>query len=63
MATSPELDLVLKLGSGVSWTLVYILVIQRGFQEKTFGMPVTPLNNHTLTGGRDLRDTYKALFG
>ena len=43
MTTSPELDLVLKLGSGVSWTLVYILIIKRGFQDRTFGMPLTAL--------------------
>ena len=43
MTTSPELELVLKLGSGVSWTLVYILIINRGFQDRTFGMPLTAL--------------------
>ncbi len=43
MNLSPELDLALKFASGLSWTLVYILIISRGFQDKTFGMPLTAL--------------------
>ena len=33
----------LVIGSGVSWTLVYILIIKRGFQDKTYGMPLVAL--------------------
>lgn len=33
----------LLIGSGVSWTLVYILIIKRGFQDKTCGMPLVAL--------------------
>jgi len=43
MNVSPELDLALKLALGVSWTLAYILIIKRGFQDKSFGMPLTAL--------------------
>ncbi len=31
------------IGSGVLWTLVYILIIKRGFQDKTCGMPLVAL--------------------
>ena len=30
----------LKLLSGLCWTLTYILIINRGFQDQTYGMPV-----------------------
>lgn len=43
MNLSPDLDLALKLGLGVSWTLAYMLIIKRRFQDKTFGMPLTAL--------------------
>ena len=43
MTPSPELDWALKVGSGLSWTLVYILIIRRGFLDKTIGMPLTAL--------------------
>ncbi len=44
MTASPELDWALKVGgSGVFWTVAYILIIKRGSQDKTFGMPLTAL--------------------
>ncbi len=36
MTLTPELDLALKLALGVSWTLAYVLIIKREFQDKTF---------------------------
>jgi len=33
----------LEIGSGIFWTLVYILIIRRGFYDKTYGMPITAL--------------------
>ena len=31
------------LGSGVFWTLTYVLMIRRGFLDKTYGMPLVAL--------------------
>jgi hypothetical protein len=39
----PEISWPLQIGSGVLWTLVYILIIRLGFQEKTYGMPIAAL--------------------
>ncbi len=36
---SPTLVIVLTLVSGVSWTLVYADIINRGLRDKTYGMP------------------------
>lgn len=35
--------LVTALGSGVFWLLAYILIIYRGFKDKSYGMPVVAL--------------------
>jgi hypothetical protein len=43
MTVSPELSWSLKIGSGVFWTAVYILIIRLGFRDKTYGMPITAL--------------------
>ncbi len=43
MTLSPEIRMSLQIGSGVFWTLVYILIIRLGFQERTVGMPLTAL--------------------
>lgn len=40
---SSTLILVLTLISGISWTLVYIDLIRRGFKDKTYGMPLFAL--------------------
>lgn len=40
---SPILVTILTLISGISWTLVYIDLIQRGFKDKTYGMPLFAL--------------------
>jgi hypothetical protein len=42
-AVSPELKWTLQISSGLCWTLVYILIIKRGFQDKSLGMPVVAL--------------------
>lgn len=39
----PTLELGLKLGSGFFWTLAYILIIRRGWKDKSYGMPVVAL--------------------
>jgi hypothetical protein len=36
-------DLILLLASGVLWTLTYVLIIRRGFLDRTFGMPLAAL--------------------
>jgi len=43
MTISPQISWSLQIGSGFFWTLVYILIIKLGFQEKTFGMPKVAL--------------------
>lgn len=39
MNIDPALRITLTLISGISWTLVYILIINRSFKDKTYGMP------------------------
>lgn len=39
----PTLSLFLKLGSGLLWTLAYILILRRGWKDKTYGMPLAAL--------------------
>ena len=43
MTVSPELSWSLEIGSGVLWTLVYLLIIRLGFRDKTYGMPIAAL--------------------
>ena len=41
-ATAPPTEmLVFGLLSTVFWTAAYVLILKRGFQDKTFGLPVT----------------------
>jgi len=40
---SPALVTALTLISGLSWTIVYIDLINRGFKDKTYGMPLFAL--------------------
>jgi hypothetical protein len=40
---SPTLVTVLTLISGISWTIVYLDIINRGFRDKTYGMPLFAL--------------------
>lgn len=39
----PTLAFWLKIGSGIFWTITYILIIRRGFKDKTYGMPLVAL--------------------
>jgi len=41
------LDLAVAVASGVFWTLAYILIIRRGFKERTFGVPAASLGLNT----------------
>jgi len=43
MKVSPELTWSLEIGSGIFWTLVYLLIIRLGFRDKTYGVPITAL--------------------
>ena len=43
MTVSPELTWSLEIGSGVFWTLVYLIIIRLGFRDQTYGMPITAL--------------------
>ncbi len=40
---SPALITILTLISGISWTIVYIDAIRRGFKDKSYGMPLFAL--------------------
>jgi hypothetical protein len=39
----PTLEIFLQVGSGLFWTLTYLLILRRGYQDKTYGMPVLAL--------------------
>src|SRR4051812_33043506 len=39
MEIGKSLHIALTLISGISWTIVYILIIIRSFRDKTYGMP------------------------
>ena len=43
MTVTPEFRTAIEIGSGICWTLVYLLIIKRGFQDKTYGMPLWAL--------------------
>jgi hypothetical protein len=40
---SPTLVMALTLISGISWSIVYLSLINRGFKDKTYGMPLFAL--------------------
>jgi hypothetical protein len=40
---SPEIRTAFQIASGICWTLAYILIIRRGFLDKTYGMPLAAL--------------------
>ncbi len=40
---SPTLVMVLTLISGISWSIVYVDIINRGLRDKTYGMPLFAL--------------------
>jgi hypothetical protein len=39
----PHLALFLKLGSGLFWTVAYLLILRRGAKDRTYGMPLAAL--------------------
>ena len=43
MKLSPEVFLAFQIGSGICWTIVYLLIIKRGFEDQTYGMPIAAL--------------------
>jgi len=43
MTVTPEFRTSIEIASGICWTLVYLLIIKRGFQDKTYGMPLWAL--------------------
>ena len=43
MTVTPEIRWSLQISSGVLWTMVYLLIIKRGFADKTYGMPLPAL--------------------
>ena len=43
MKVPAELTWSLEIGSGICWTLVYLIIIHLGFREKTYGMPIPAL--------------------
>ncbi len=43
MTVTPEFRTSIEIASGICWTLVYLLIIKHGFQDKTYGMPIWAL--------------------
>lgn len=43
MKTQGDFLLILQLGIGLFWIITYILIIKRGFQDKTYGMPMVAI--------------------
>ena len=43
LLVSSETRWTMQIGSGLFWTLTYILIIKRGFQDKALGMPLVAL--------------------
>ena len=41
--TATALDIAIAALSGLFWTLAYVLIVRRGFKEKTFGVPAACL--------------------
>jgi hypothetical protein len=39
----PDLEMTFRLGSGIFWSLAYILIILRGFRDRSYGMPLAAL--------------------
>jgi hypothetical protein len=39
----PALDWTLQIGSGVFWTVVYLLIIRLSYKEQTYGIPIAAL--------------------
>jgi len=39
----PQVALVLKIGSGLLWTLTYLLILHRGRKDRALGMPLAAL--------------------
>jgi hypothetical protein len=39
----PLLMFILKISYGIVWSLVYIMIIKRGFNDKSYGMPMVAL--------------------
>lgn len=54
---SPAMTTTLTLISGICWTIVYIDLINRGFRDKTYGMPL-----FALTFNLSWEFTYAFLF-
>jgi len=43
MGFSPEIENLLAIGSGIFWSLTYLLIIRRGFKDRAYGMPLAAL--------------------
>jgi hypothetical protein len=43
MELAPNVEAVLKISSGIFWSLAYIFIIVRGFKDRTPGIPVLAL--------------------
>ncbi|MCJ8166173.1 hypothetical protein MKJ04_15100 [Pontibacter sp. E15-1] len=40
---APVVDVVFKISSGLFWTATYLLILRRGYIDKTYGMPMVAL--------------------
>ena len=39
----PTIDAIFKVCSGIFWSITYLLILRRGFVDKSYGMPVVAL--------------------
>ncbi|WP_276497469.1 hypothetical protein [Pontibacter litorisediminis] len=43
LEVDPTIDAIFKICSGIFWSLTYLLILRRGFVDKSYGMPVVAL--------------------
>ncbi|WP_439879887.1 hypothetical protein ACSX1A_12000 [Pontibacter sp. MBLB2868] len=39
----PTIDVIFKIASGIFWSITYLLILRRGFADKSYGMPMVAL--------------------
>jgi hypothetical protein len=40
---NPTVELILQIGSGIFWTITYLLILRRAKKDKSYGMPLVAL--------------------
>lgn len=67
MLSEQDILLICQVGMGLFWIFTYILIIYKGWQDKTYGMPmaaicaniswefILPFSTHKMTSNAILR--------